>query len=239
MKVVIPSRGRPSGVRTLEHLVHDDITLVVPKDEVTAYARYLGETHPDAKIFGVDCANIMEKRQWILDKFSKKDKIVMMDDDLRFRVRRTDGKFVAADNKDVSTMLYDISKMLDVHCHGGISDEFMCQNNPPGHATRRRYNQVLAYNFVGRKAPRFRLTINEEHDMHLQLLAQKHAGFVLTDYTKGSKYNASGGCSIWRTPELERAQFAEFARLWPDLVSVVPAKNSISGQGVRVAWRRA
>lgn len=239
MKIIIPSRGRPDNVRTLECLVHDDVTLVVPKDEVTTYANRVGMRHPEVQIVSVDCANIMEKRQFVLDRWARGHKIVMMDDDLRFRRRGPDGKFHAAVATDIGLMLRRIDEMLNVYCHGGISDEFMCQHNPPGHVTRRRYNQVLAYNFTRIEAPRYRLTINEEHDLHLQLLRNKHVGFVLTDFTKGSKFNASGGCSTWRTPELELSQFQEFEKMWPGIVSLRPNKNSLCGWSTSVRWRKA
>lgn len=234
MKVIIPSRGRAGNVRVLEYLKELNPILVVPDWERGAYLRH----YPELEVHGVGCGNIQEKRQHILDTWGKNNKIVMIDDDLRFRVRRDD-KFVPATPRDIVHMIRSMEAHLDFTPHVGIADEFMCQHNPPGSVEGKRYNQVLGYNFKGWKnTPKYRLTINEEHDMHLQLREKGHMPIVMTDYTKGSKYNAIGGCSTWRTPELEREQFERFARLWPGVVTVVPNENAISGLATRVAWRK-
>lgn len=245
MIVAIPSRGRAGNVRTLEYLPQgQQVMLVVPKKEMTTYNTRHGEI-PNLSVAEVSCRHIGQKRQWILDLYRGHggQKIVMIDDDLRFRVRDNGNTFRRAEPEDVARMLRLLEELLDRTPHAGIADEFMCHYNQPG-TKGGRYNQVLAYNlahpvFQGGNAPRFRLAINEEHDMHLQLASRGHRPLVLTDYTKGSKYNAAGGCSTWRTAEFEREQFEEFRDLWPDLVTIEPNKKSLSGLSTRVKWRAA
>lgn len=236
MRIVIPSRGRAGNVRTLSYFPdRSAVTLVVPESEEIEYDRHCA----GAEIVTGTWDNIGQKRQFVLDRWASREKILMLDDDLRFRVRRGE-KFATATSEDVIKMIRTIDGLLDTARHVGIADEFMCQHNPPGLVEGKRYNQVLGYNFVGLKdVPHFRLMINEEHDMHLQLLRLGHRPVVLTDFTKGSLYQASGGCSTWRTGEVERDEFEKFRALWPDVVTIVPNANSCSGLATRVAWRRA
>jgi len=249
MIIVIPSRGRANAVRTLDSIEHGtSVNIVVPTTEAQDYAKAVLEHRSrfDVKIHGVECSHIGQKRQWIINKW-RGHKIVMLDDDLRFRRRyATDDRFVSAKPDDISLMIRTLGIALATTPHAGIADEFMCQHQPRGHKVGGRYNQVLAYDlghylFAREKySPAFRLAINEEHDLHLQLARSGYKPIVLTDWTKGSKYNASGGCSTWRTPEFERAEFEKFARLWPDTVSInTDNKSSISGWSTRVNWARA
>lgn len=238
MRIVIPSTGRCAVQPTLEALPETAVAeLHVHLDEIDRYARRWGHA---ASVVGLRYHGIREKRQHVLDTGGD-GKLVMMDDDLRFRARRADGRFERATAADVEAMLAAIEKALDERAHVGIADEFMCQHNPVGAVEGRRYNQVLGYNFglVEGARPKFRFEVNEEHDMHLQLLRLGHVPLVLTDWTKSSRYQAAGGCSTWRTAELERSEFHRFALEWSGVVSVVPNKNSISGLATRVNWRRA
>lgn len=245
MLVVIPSRGRAGKMRVMEKMPRTQlVVVVVPKDEQQDYERaYRKLGTSNVHVVGLAYNNIGDKRQWILDAYGSTP-LVMLDDDLRFRVREDGKHFRAAETEDVAAMLKKIEHLLTDYVHVSIADEFMCQHNPPGLKVGGRYNQVLAYNFANltnpkQKRPRFRLAINEEHDVNIQLCQMGHRPRILTDYTKGSKYNAVGGCSTWRTPEFELEQFEEFARLWPDVVTIRNGGSNLCGKTVRVNWRRA
>lgn len=238
MNIVIPSRGRAGNMRVLDFLPSSVRPHVfVPHDERDEYRAWVGDR---CEVHALSYTHIGDKRQQILDYFQG-TKIIMLDDDLRFRKRMaTDKVFATATKGDVERMLRMLNLTLDSTPHAGIPDEFMCQHQPRGHKFGGRYNQVLAYNFAlcDGPAPRFRLAINEEHDMHLQLLRMGHVPILLTDWTKGSRYNAIGGCSTWRTPEFELAQFRAFEAMWPGVVSLRPSKNSLCGWSTAIAWRK-
>lgn len=237
MQVVILSRGRPDRARTLRWI---DVKrwqpmLVVPSAERTAYMI----ANPGVVVVGLDYVDIRDKRQKVTD-CCHGGKLLMLDDDLTFYKRHRYGKIFVKIHDEIQTteMLRAIEQALDAHAHVGVADKFMSQTLPRGGTEGRRYNQVLGYNLdVAR--PEFRVAINEEHDAHLGLVRRGHPGYVLTEWSKGSTVYAAGGCSAWRSPEIEMRAHEEFAALWPRYVTVTENVAAISGRGVRVAWSKA
>lgn len=234
LKVFIPTRGRPDRQICAEVLMNAGIpcSLVVAKNDPSDYSMW------QDKIIRVDATNIGEKRQAILELAT--GKFVMMDDDLKFRIRTPENKFRQTEAKDIVLMLEMIDARLDQSAHVGITDEFMCQHTPRGFRVGGRYSAVLAYNkaLFPSPAPKFRLSINEEHDMNLQLQQAGLAPSILCEFTRGQKYYAAGGLSTYRTPEVEAAQHKMLAELWPDVVRIKDCKTSISGLRVTFNWRR-
>lgn len=184
-------------------------------------------------------SGIKATRQYILEK-STEDKIIMLDDDLKFRKRIKDtGRFTKCEPKDIRKLLSLIEKLLDRHAHVGLVDEFMCNIRPPGFITIGRYTSLIAYNkkLFPKPWPKFRIEINEEHDFNLQLLNKGLRPAIITDYTKSTKFFADGGCNTWRTAEVEKTAHWDLAKLWPNFVSVVPNKYNMSKVGIRFNWK--
>lgn len=239
MKIYIPTRGRPDRQRTAVTLSAAGIPFtLVCSDNDPRLGEYAELGYP---MLRCKARNIHEKRQFIIDHH-KHGKLVMMDDDLRFYTRRQDGGFDAATSGGMTRILKRLEKALDSHAHAGLCDKFMSHNRPRGHGTHGRYNQVLAYNLDAwphRHRPTFRLAINEEHDMHLQLATRGLAPWIDYEMSKDAPYYAAGGCSVWRTPEVEADAMRAFQMLWPHLVTVVDSPSSISGKAIRVKWKEA
>lgn len=239
MKIFIPSRGRPDRQPIAEALSAANIpfTLVLTKGD-PCIPEYAGLGYP-YRI--VKARNMFEKRNAALKGVT--GKVLMFDDDVRIYARTNCGLFYKATSKDLRRMVKRIDKALNKHAHAGLCDKFMSQTRPRGHGTFGRYNQVLAYNLdlwpKGRKRPKFRLWVNSEHDVHLQLAQQGFAPWIDYEFTKDAPYYAKGGCSTYRTPEVERDAMHKFASLWPDLVTVVDHKTNISGKAIRVKWKQA
>jgi hypothetical protein len=176
---------------------------------------------------------IRETRQTILD-FSDDPKVLMLDDDLRFYARLTNGKFVEAEPQQVAAMASAIDTFLDTFAHGGIAAKFMSNTSPRGHVENAKYYHVLAYNktLMPDPAPTFRTEVGEDHDMNLQLLTRGYPNFVLTEYANDDKERASGGCQTWRTDELELAEAVRLRDFFPDFVT-------LNGRRPKIAWKRA
>lgn len=183
---------------------------------------------------------ISAKRQWILEH-SIGPKIVMLDDDLTFYARRRTGNFTKSTTADVRRMFKWIDKALDKHAHCGIVDKFMSQATPRGTQLSKRYNNVLGYNLqlFPRPRPKFRITVSEEHDVHLQLSAAGLPPVVSNEFSKNTSYYSEGGCSKERTARSELAGHRAFARHWPGIVSLVDSRTSLSGKSVKVKWRQS
>jgi hypothetical protein len=242
MRIYIPTRGRPDHQRTAEALVAAGIpvTLVLSEQDpdILGYTKW--NNQENIKIVIIKGArDIGQKRQAIMGL--GEPMLCMMDDDLRFRRRNKEGKFEPAEDKDLVFMVSMINEELESYAHVGLCDEFMSNTRPRGTVHAGRYNQVLAYNqnlFPDPK-PRFRLGINEEHDMNLQLQAQGLAPSIICEFTKGQKFYAKGGLSHYRTAEVEKQQHEKFANYWPDLVTVKPCDKSLSKLRVQVKWAKA
>jgi hypothetical protein len=240
--IYIPTRGRPDRQPLADMLTRFDIdfTLVCSKDDPTL-SEYLARW-PKC-IWKVTADGITAKRQKILACDDIDDRFVMMDDDLRFYQRDPDGKrfHIVEHAFQMRMLLRAIDENLMEAAHVGLSDKYMAQMKPRGLVRRGRYNQVLGYNraLFPDPMPRFRTITNQEHDMHLQLAAAGLAPVILTEWSKDATYYAKGGCSLWRTPEVEKQGFEQLRDNFPDLVTIVPHPKNISGLAIRVKWAKA
>lgn len=237
MKILIPSTGRADRVKTIKSLgeAGRQAIIVVAVGEGAIYR----DLNPSNTVIESPTHGIRAKRQWMLDNFGT-SKMTILDDDLVFRKRIDQSHFAEFDGSDGQMMINTISDYLDRYAHVGIADRFMIQETPRGYVEGRRYNQVLAYNplWFPSPWPSFRVEVNEEHDFHLQLRAAGLKPCVMTEYTKQDKAYAAGGCATWRTADSELEAHRKFQEFWPDLVSIVPNKNAISGFVTRIKWKQ-
>jgi hypothetical protein len=254
LRIHIPTKGRPNKQPTAEALRAAGIpfTLVCTLSD-PAIQEYIDNYGP-RNVMVVDVINLMHKRQLIFDSPRQPGgKIIMMDDDLTFYARRKDGGFEKATPKQLVSMIEFMSSCLDRFAHVGLVDKFMSQNQPRGMKYRGRYNQVLAYNTklirkrwtksfgigLHHDMPKFRSRLNQEHDMHLQLLRLGLMPAILCEYSKNAAYYSKGGLTGFRTPKLERAVFNELVKNWPDYVRLRKTRHAIGGVAATFNWRRA
>ena len=196
-----------------------------------------------------DIKTLSPTRQWILDNCPE-DKVLMMDDDLRFMVRRTDDrtKLAQASVEDVTQMVMEIEKELDTYAHVGVlarQGANRILETPRVECTRMM--RLLAYdlNVVRKVGARFdRVITKQDFDMTLQLLRAGYANSVLTEYAHDQPgSNTAGGCSIYRTQEVMTQGAHRLKELHPDYVKIVE-KPEVGTWGssrldVQVQWKRA
>ncbi len=242
--IAIPSRSRPNAQKTLRNLskhLWPRVMIVVPMEQ---YASYRVAVPQEVRVIPFDGLGIAAKRQFILD-FYHTGKVLMMDDDLLFYAREESGKFHISTPIETEYMVRDIDRFLDTYCMVGIVDKFWSNRRPRGHVECVRFNQVLGFNrnLLPDPKPTFNIEHDEEHSFHLQLLTRGIKTAVLTEYTKSDKPNADGGCSDWRTPELSDEVCKKLSQLFPEIVTVLPARSSALERGgtlrVSYSWRRA
>lgn len=247
MEVYIHSAGRHAEQPTYKalRLAGVDPVLVVQKAEAKAYAA----AWPDARMLVLPpkIKTLSPTRQWLLEQAV--GKFVLMDDDLRFFVRRDDDitKFQPATGKDVKAMLKAIDKALNGFAHVGLCAR-EGGNRMTEDAQCTRMMRVLAYNAedVRRAGARFdRLPTKQDFDMTLQMLRAGYPNLVLHRYCHdqgGSQ--AAGGCSTYRTEEMMVESANGLARLHPAFVTVVQKETKTAWGGgvrtdVRIAWKKA
>lgn len=201
---------------------------------------------------------IAKKRAWIIQRFSKPDmtsKIVMLDDDLRFSVRKGDGTTALrqAAPADLENRLERLDEMLDQVAHAGWSmrqgnNNVKFEDDPWIENARMCY--VLGYDcgLINRMVERGEIVLGqvayrEDMDLTLQLLKRGWRNVVdfsvAADQVTG--FAAKGGCSEERSIESSNAAAHRLAELHPGLVKVVQKayEGSVQREEVVVQWKKA
>lgn len=190
-------------------------------------------------------------RQFILDHAVQNglDKIVMMDDDLKFSFRQPGGlKLFAAVKTDVENMFGVLEDALDEHVHAGVSAREGNNRQLDDYTRIGRMMRVLAYRpkAVHDLDCRFdRLRTKQDFDMTLQLLRKGKPNYITFRYAQdqgGSQ--AEGGCATYRTPEMMSEDAMNLHNLHPDFVKVVTKTTKGAWGGgaridVNIQWKRA
>lgn len=258
MRIYIPTMGRTDKQKTVERLTKElnkefNTTLVCPPGEAeelrTRYKDY------GIQVLTTDVKGIAATRQFILDHARKtKDPVVLMlDDDLPTWRQRTDVQndrgetpYRKATTSDIQHGLRDFSELMKSHAHGSIGHALFCQHSP-----LLKYNsrmlRALAYNVkIIPKDIVFRLPVMEDFDMELQLLTRGFASVTYNGVVQDQHQNNSeGGCSSYRTNDVQSEAAHTLKKLWPEFVTVVTRapKREWIGMGertdVRVNWAAA
>jgi glycosyltransferase involved in cell wall biosynthesis len=251
MKVYIPTRGRPTNQVTLEHfpktlVEQETVVLVIDEDEQELYGKY---DQVKKMVVPNSIKGISGKRKFIVENTTD-PRIVMLDDDLRFYVRKspTDWHLRYLEPSEYHGLLGLLDEWFDqgfAHC--GVSAREGNNRVEALRAINTRYMRVLAYNLE--EFPEDivwgRTEIMEDFDIALQLLRKGKACSISYYYAQGQKSsNAEGGCSEWRTMEVQSAGAELLASLHPTCVQVVEKSTKTAWDGqtrkdVRVGWKKA
>ena len=250
MDIVIPSSGRHDRALTPSRLPPElaaRAIMLVPHGEGAAYAgrwQNVMETPADLK-------GIAATRQWILDNMHD-DKLLMLDDDLRFDVRRIHepSKFLVATFEQVTALFVDIERQLSKYLHlsvttreGGnrLGDEgryFEVGRSLRALGYRRRELNALRVRFD-------RLPLMEDMDVTLQLLRLGHPNLIINYAVQGQgQSNAPGGCSQYRDQTLQARAAQGLAELHRPHVRLAQVETKGAWwAGVRtdveVQWKQA
>jgi hypothetical protein len=174
----------------------------------------------------------------------------MLDDDLTFFSRRVDNPalFCRPDPEEITLLVSEIEDSLDEFAHVGIGSR-EGGNRLMGHRYfNTRLQRVLAYrtDVLQREGIRFdRLPVMEDFDVNLSLLRAGYRNVMLNWIVNdqgGS--NAPGGCSQWRTLDMQAAAARKLAELHYGFVRTVEktTKTAWGGQtrlDVRIQWKKA
>lgn len=251
LKILIPSMGRAEAGKqvTLRQLVKAGVhtTLVVPPQEFKAYWKRFQRF---ADVVECNETGIGATRAWIFRKWSDK-RILMLDDDMYFyrRVSMDKPTLVRLGDKGIHVMLARIEELLKKYLMVGISARQGNNHVDEEFVTNARSMNAYAFDVpkifeVGIKFGR--VPVMEDFDITLQLLRNGYSNAVLYRYCwnqVGS--NEVGGCSSYRTAEMQAAAAHRLKELHPDFVTVVQKKTKATWQGmqtrtdVRIAWQKA
>ena len=247
MKIYIPTRGRADDQVTLSFFpesLRKEVVLVIDSDE-----EHLYKDKYDCQFMVIpeDIKGIAKKRQYI-HKHTDDKKIVMLDDDLRFYIRKSDNdwhlRYLEPNEYPALFGLLDV--WLDDYAHVGVSAREGNNRVEKLAVENTRYMRVLGYNldmFDGIELGR--VQVMEDFDINLQLLRQGKPSKISYYYAQGQKSsNAAGGCSEWRTIDVHNQGALTLQSLHPDFVKVVEKETKTAWGGqprndVNVQWKRA
>ena len=249
MRIYIPTKGRVMTQTTLENLpasLYVQTILVAPSTEVPR----LRQRYPHVEVICQldDKMGIAEKRKWIVDTCPD-DKLVMLDDDLRFAVRRDDdpGLFRKAEEADILVAFDELEEILtEAIPHAGFS----ARGSGIGDAAKRggwqegkRMMYVLGYYLpiVRHWAEWSRVSTHEDIDITLQLFEMGFPNSVNHSFVVDQKFGSPGGCSDERTIEIANADCLRLKELHPEYVAVDEKeyKASTPRLETRCAWQKA
>lgn len=231
MKIFIPTKGRVGQQTTLNNLPADlqiEAVLVCPESEAAAHRKEFPYT--EVLVQPEDIFSIGQKRQWIVERAKTEgiERVVMLDDDLRFAVRRVDdpGLFRKAEDEDILGAFAELAAILDAELpHAGFSARGAGIGNSAkkgGWQLGKRMMYVLGYHVetVLNNAIFGRIDTHEDMDICLQLLSAGFPNMVNFSFVVDQKFGSPGGCSDERTIEKSNADCEKLQSFHPEYVRV-------------------
>lgn len=237
LTVYIPTRGRIS----LEHITLNEMKrystlkpiVVCPPSEANHYKNYASSEVLECPVNGIG-----PTRQFILEN-AKTQGVVMLDDDMYFSYRpqpaepRPLERIVTLD-----PMFQWISDQLDTgYVHGGISARQGNQNvlypwTDCIRVNNSHFFDAEAYRKTGLKFDA--LPVMEDFYISLKLMQMGYPNRVAYHFCWSQRGSgAKGGCSLYRTAEVQALAAEALSDFFPDYVKVVE-KESDSQKGMMV-----
>jgi hypothetical protein len=272
MLIAIPSRGRPDWKKqvTLRNFINmkckRPVTLCIP-DDPTEGRRYRNNVITELQNRGVNVSieyvpkeydGISRTREWILTQLSIKTGehfVLMLDDDMDFcyRPNMTDPALeTIKDLERFEAMLDTLEQWLtDGFVHIGLaarqgSNHFL---GPEPFRDVTRMMNAYAYDTQALKELNVemgRISVMEDFDLTLQLLRKGYPNRVSYQYVWNQRGSgAEGGCSSYRTAELQTKSAQLLQQYHPEYVSLVTKsagsvwKDMEERSDVNVQWQKA
>lgn len=253
MEVFIPTHGRASvtAQTTLAALVRAGVhpTLIVRPDALETYQKALGAL---ARVRAcAPVSGIADKRDWIIRYGGTDSVVIMLDDDLTFAMRREDDreKFLPATPDQVFMAV----KAMESALLRGSAHVSLGAREGGNRRTDRFYHYGRMMRALGYRrdivVDRYGLEFSavramEDFHVTLSLLERGESCLTLNDWVTDQKdgSNAPGGCSEWRSSEIQAAAAVKLAALHPRYVKVVdkpPVGKWPARKDVIIQWKKA
>ena len=248
MNLYIMTRGRVGKQHTLSRLPEKwkaRTWLVVPRSELSQHDYFQVMAAPEY------VTNYSQKFQWLLngEGFMDWEKCVILDDDLVFSRKMTDGKLVTVKDPEELNELFDyMEQLLNVYPLVGVHPRQMGQNAPQPFVKNGRIICMQGINrrLVGKvKVDQF--PILADVVLNCTLLSRgKENAIITTFFQDHGPCQAQGGCSIYRTSEMQTQAVEYIAHRFGPHARVV-ARNTkdkwlANEQGIRYdytcQWKR-
>lgn len=258
LPIFIMSRNRANKVHTLNSFpacMLDQVTIVISHDDdLDLYEEHNPRCRSFLQAPGT-VKNYSDKFQWLLEHGAEMGhvysrKFVIMDDDLWFS-KRVGDKLLKCENLDIDIvdMWGQVEALLDDYALVGIHPRQM------GHIQKLPFinnSKIICIQGVNLDLFPYGAipTVNEfpilaDVFLNCYLLSKGCANAILTSYVQDhGSCQAPGGCSLYRTPAMQRAAVeAVVERYGPHAQAVVKRPKSAKWMGdervdLRVQWKQ-
>jgi len=185
---------------------------------------------------------------WALSQ--ENPKLLMLDDDLTFAIRRNDDptKFTTPTDLDIIRVIEDVERKLNDYVHVAIAPREGGNRRTEAYVSNTRALRALA--FRADKLCEYGVSFTDMEVMEdfyvqlsLLLLGEPHLTINWMVQNQGGS-NSEGGCSTYRTMEVQAKAAETLQAKFPDFVRVVDkeTKTAWGGQArkdVVIAWKSA
>lgn len=257
--IYIPSHKRAhmlkhdsNPLRHMSDVARKMVTYVVPDGEIDDY-RF--DLPMNINVVEVRVKGIAATRQWIGQYAASKgqDKFLMMDDDVKF-FRRTNydmTNLMPCTPAEIDDMLESVEFALqNGFGHVGVSAREGNNNfglaNQSSHEKDTRILRVYGFwTELFNACEHGRVEVMEDFDVALQLLRKGYHNANLFYWAQDQGGTQSvGGCSGYRTHEMQDRSARKLAELHPGLVTLREKKNKTGGEfgtrtEVTIQWKKA
>lgn len=225
-RIVVPSRGRADSATT-HSIFGNKATYYVPSKELAAYRR------KGINAVGMDIVdeNVTKKRNAILSLFKMGEKVLFLDDDIKYFVCKLGEKVIKIDTYDrISGILDDCFSFLEEQKLKLFS--FYCTSNPfflkKGFARRSLCVSQVFGVIVSHLRFDERLTLKEDFDFSCQNLAA-FGGVCRFNFIApvAKKNGGSGGCSLYRNADRIGESVKYLLKKWPEFLVMHKTKNDV------------
>lgn len=244
MEVYVISSGRADKQTTYNSLparIQEKVKIAAPSAEAADYAEY---PHVLVPVMGIG-----RTRQWLVDQCADQT-ICMLDDDLTFATRREDDptKFYPSTEYEIEALFADIEFQLSNFAHVGVASREGGNRQVEEYRGTGRMLRVLSYDveILRRTGTRYdNLEVMEDFDVTLSLLRKGYRNTIVNYMVQNQNgSNLKGGCSQYRTKDVQERAAAALASRHPGFVKLVQ-KNTKGADGwgtrtdVIIQWKRA
>lgn len=218
--------GRQTTWRSIPDAWKDRTFLVVPMEEMDKHEGIPTIVAPSW------VKNYSDKFQWLLDgEFEAQPKAVILDDDLVFS-RKLDGRLITErDPNQLASMWEQMEALLDNYPLVGIHPRQMGQNAPVPMVLNGR---IICVQGINRELIAPRIKVNQypilaDVVLNCTLLARGYSNALLTTFFQDhGPCQAPGGCSVYRTLDMQKAAVEYLAQRFPGYVKSVERKPKVA-----------
>lgn len=252
MDIAVPTLGRALLQESIHPLLAAGLKvhLVVDQAEADKYDNFKGK--PNLSVVACPATGIGHVRQWIVENIGSANEICMVDDDLTFFRRRDDDRTKLRDIT-LTELQQAFASLRSVLGSKGVAHAGFATREGANRCTDKliqntRILRVLAYrrDVLAKECITFgRIAVMEDFDVALRLLRAGYKNVVLNEYTHNQRGSGSkGGCSTYRTLEVQARAAHQLASMHPGFVKVVTKTTKTAWGGgtrtdVQIAWKKA